>query len=77
VFGSRARGDAQKDSDRDVAVLLKSLADRWQEINRIVPLITDILYGDSAFIHAMPHQAGAYEDRTSLVGKIRREGIDL
>ena len=30
-----------------------------------------------AFIHAMPHQAGSYEDRTSLMREIRREGIDL
>jgi hypothetical protein len=28
-------------------------------------------------IHAMPHRAGSYEDRTSLMREIRREGIDL
>jgi predicted nucleotidyltransferase len=77
LFGSRARGDAQEDSDYDVAVFLKSLADRWQEVDRIVPLVTDILYEDGAFIHAMPHQAGSYEDATSLMREIRREGIDL
>ena len=77
LFGSRARGDAREDSDYDVAVFLKSLADRWQEVDRIVPLVTDILYEDGAFIHAMPHRAGSYEDRTSLMREIRREGIDL
>ena len=77
LFGSRARGDARQDSDYDVAVFLKSLADRWQEIDRIVPLVTDILYEDGAFIHAMPYRAGSYEDRTSLMREIRREGIDL
>jgi hypothetical protein len=25
----------------------------------------------------MPHRAGAYRDRTSLMREIRREGIDL
>jgi predicted nucleotidyltransferase len=66
-FGSRARGDARQDSDYDVAVFLRSLADRWQEVDRIVPLVTDILYEDGAFIHAMPHRAGSYENRTSLM----------
>lgn len=77
LFGSRARGDAREDFDYDVAVFLKDLADRWQELDRIVPLVTDILYDDGAFIHAMPYRAGSYEDRTSLMREIRREGIDL
>jgi predicted nucleotidyltransferase len=77
LFGSRARGDAREDSDYDVAVFLKGLADRWQEVDRIVPLVTDILYEDGAFIHALPHRAGSYEDRTPLMREIRREGIDL
>jgi hypothetical protein len=68
------RGD---DSDYDVAVFLEGLADRWREMDRIVPLVTDILYEDGAFIHAMPHRAGSYKDRTSLMREIRREGIDL
>jgi predicted nucleotidyltransferase len=42
LFGSRARGDAGDDSDYDVAVFLKGLADRWQEVDRIIPLVTDI-----------------------------------
>jgi predicted nucleotidyltransferase len=77
LFGSRARGDARDDSDYDVAVFLKDLADRWQEVDRIVPLVTDVLYEDGAFIHAMPHRAGSYENRTPLMREIRREGIDL
>ena len=32
LFGSRARGDTREDSDYDVAVFLKGLADRWQEV---------------------------------------------
>jgi predicted nucleotidyltransferase len=77
LFGSRARGDAREDSDYDVAVFLKGLANRWQEVDRIVPLVTEILYEEGAFIHAMPHRAGSYEGRTSLMREIRREGIDL
>lgn len=43
LHGSRARGDAQADSDYDVAVFLEGFADRWQEIDRIIPLVTAIL----------------------------------
>ena len=77
LFGSRARGESRVDSDYDVAVFLKDLTDRWQEIDRIIPLVTDILYEEGAFIHAMPHRAGSYKDRTPLMREIRREGIDL
>jgi predicted nucleotidyltransferase len=77
LFGSRARGDAHDNSDYDIAVFLRDLTDRWQELDRIVPLVTDILYEDEAFIHAMPYRAGSYEDRTPLMREIRWEGVDL
>lgn len=77
LFGSRARGDAHDDSDYDIAVFLHDLTDRWREVGRIIPVVTDILYEDEAFIHAMPYRAGSYEERTSLMREIRREGIDL
>jgi uncharacterized protein len=35
LFGSRARGDAGKDSDYDVAVFLRDIADRFSEMNRL------------------------------------------
>jgi predicted nucleotidyltransferase len=77
LFGSRARGDAHPDSDYDVAVFLKDYADRWQEIDRIIPVVTDIIDDTGAVIHAMPYPAGAYEDRTSLMREIRLEGVDF
>jgi uncharacterized protein len=77
LFGSRARGEAHKDSDYDIAVFLNDFVDRWQEVDRIVPIVTDIIEHTEAFIHALPYRAGAYRDRTPLMGEIRREGIDL
>ena len=77
LFGSRARGDANPDSDYDVALFLRGFHDRWTEMDRIVPVVTDILYDQGAFIHAMPYRAGADRERTPLMHEIRREGLDL
>ena len=77
LYGSRARGDAHDESDYDVAIFLDGFHDRWQEMDRIVPIVTDILFEDGAFIHAMPYRAGAYEDRSPLMHEIRREYLDL
>jgi uncharacterized protein len=77
LFGSRARGDAHADSDYDVAVFLHDLTDRWEELDRLADLRSDILDETEAFIDAKPYPAGAYRERTSLMQEIRREGVDL
>jgi uncharacterized protein len=77
LFGSRARGDARPDSDYDIAVFLRDFHDRWSVVDRLIPVVTDILYDDGAFIHAMPYREGAYRDLTPLMHEIRLEGLDL
>lgn len=77
LFGSRARGDAQADSDYDVAIFLRDLTNRRQEFRRLVPLVTDIVEETGAVIHPMPYRAGAWLDRTPLMHELRRDGVDL
>jgi uncharacterized protein len=77
LFGSRARGDARPDSDYDVAVFLRDLDNFGQEARRIAELETDVLYDTGAVINAIPFKAGAYQERTGLMGELRREGLDL
>jgi len=78
LFGSRARGDAQPDSDYDVAVFLRGdMLDRIAEAYRLADLSTAILEDTGELIHAMPYRAGSYNDRTPLMHEIRREGVDL
>ena len=77
LYGSRARGDHQPDSDYDVAVFLHGFVSRWEEIGRLVPVVTDILYDHEEFIHAMPYRAGAYRHETPMMQEIRADGVDL
>lgn len=77
LYGSRARGDARPDSDYDVAVFLRDMPDRAQEMNRLADIGTEILYDAGRVIHAMPYRASAYRERTPLMHEIRQDGIEL
>jgi len=78
LFGSRARGDAQPDSDYDIAVFLRDMPDRFEEMNRLADLSTGILYDTGGVIHALPYPAATYNDpRMPLMHEIRAEGLDL
>jgi uncharacterized protein len=78
LFGSRARGDAEPDSDYDVAVFLRDMPDRFAEMNRLADLSTSFLDETGEFIHAMPYRAALYNDeRMPLMHEIRADGIDL
>nr|WP_294556725.1 nucleotidyltransferase domain-containing protein [uncultured Rhodopila sp.] len=75
LFGSRARGDARE--DYDIAVFLKSLDDRWEELDRLADLRVRLLEEIGAFFDARPNLTTAYDERTPLMREIRREGLDL
>jgi predicted nucleotidyltransferase len=77
LFGSRARGEARSDSDYDVAVFLKSLPDRWAELDRLADLRVRFLDETGAFFDARPYPTTAYRDTTPLMHEIRREGLEL
>ncbi|MCI0598875.1 MAG: nucleotidyltransferase domain-containing protein [Beijerinckiaceae bacterium] len=77
LFGSRARGDAQPDSDYDVAVFLRDMPDRFAEMNRLADLSTTILDETGELIQALPYRADAYSEPTPLMHEIRTDGVDL
>jgi uncharacterized protein len=77
LFGSRARGDARPESDYDVAVFLWDMDDRFEELDRLATLSTDLIDQTGEVINAMAYRAGAYNERTPLMREIRLEGVDL
>ena len=77
LFGSRARGDAKPDSDYDIAVFLRDIPERAEEMARLAELETEILYDTGAVINSMPFPAGAYRDRTGFMSELRKDGLDL
>jgi predicted nucleotidyltransferase len=77
LFGSRARGDAQADSDYDIAIFLRDMPDRWHELDRLADLRIDFLDETGAFVVALPYLTGALADRSPLMHEIRRDGLRL
>ena len=77
LFGSRARGEAQPDSDYDVALFLKQVPDRRKERHRLADLRVDFIDDTGAFFDTKPFSIAAYADRTPLMSEIRRDGLDL
>jgi len=61
----------------NIAVYLKSMPDRWSEIDRLSPLRLAFLEQDAVFIDVMPYKAEDYDRRTGLMYAIRTEGVPL
>ncbi len=77
LYGSRARGDHQPDSDYDIAVFIKEPGSFYDESGRLAAITTDILEDTGAVISATPFAAGAHRERTGFMHELRKDGLDL
>lgn len=77
LFGSRARGDARPDLDYDVAVFLRDYHGLWDEAGPLADATTALLYDTGAVVTPIPFPTDACQQRSALMGEIRREGIDM
>jgi uncharacterized protein len=77
LFGSRARGDADDDSDYDIAVFIKDPDALSVELHQLAAISTDLLVDTGSIISAKPFIAGAYREQTGFMHDLRRDGIDL
>ena len=78
LFGSRARGDAQADSDNDVAVLLSGgLADDRTIRRRVYDMASDHHF-DGTIIQAVPLNTEELKSvQTELATRILAEGVAI
>ena len=78
LFGSRARGDAEPDSDIDVLIVLSEPLDDWAETQRTTKVTSKVSIKfdtDIARIFATPED---YAEKTlPFYEAIRREGVSV
>jgi predicted nucleotidyltransferase len=75
LYGSRARGDAQEDSDIDTLVVLYPLGDFWAELSRIGEVANRISLEYDVVISAIPVNSDEFHNpKTPLLLATRQEG---
>ena len=83
LFGSRARGDHQADSDADVAVVLRGeIGNRWRVKQQVIEITYPILVDTGLYIQPWPIGQAELDapDRSSnpnLIKNILRDGISV
>jgi uncharacterized protein len=78
LYGSYARGQAGKDSDLDVAVVLKGRVNPGKEIDRMLDVLVDLNLKYQILVSAYPVSEQDFLSRPSpLLINIRSEGMAL
>jgi uncharacterized protein len=76
LFGSRARGDAEPDSDIDVLVVLKGNVKPSVEIRRVGPITAALSLENDVVISCVFISEERYlSEQSPLMINIRREGV--
>jgi type III restriction enzyme len=75
LYGSRARGDAEWDSDVDVLVVLDRFDDFWAEFDRINDVACDLFLKHGVLLSAVPTDLDEFSHSTKpLFVNARRDG---
>jgi predicted nucleotidyltransferase len=75
LFGSRARGDADPDSDMDLIVVLDPMEDRWAEHDRMDELLWRETLETGIVLSAIPLSVKEFDEpKTMAIRSARMEG---
>ncbi len=78
LFGSRARGDAEPDSDIDVLVVLNGVVQAGEEIGRTGEIVADVSLEHDVVISCVFMDRHRYEHKNGpLLRNIRKEGVPV
>ena len=82
LYGSRARGDAGRESDADVALILTDQGDDWQTLWMLGGLAFDVFLETGILVQPVTISSGDWADperspRPSFLRNVAREGILL
>ncbi len=79
LFGSKARGDARKDSDIDVLIIISS--DDWRKSDIVHSIVIDILLEDEILISpktiSNKHYNYLCNIKAPFIKNVIREGIQI
>lgn len=78
LFGSRARGDSDIDSDIDVLVVLHGSVDAGEEIARTSVIVSDLCLENDVVISCVFMNNDRFEHKNGpLLRNIRKEGVPV
>lgn len=78
LFGSYARGDADEDSDIDVAIVLDGLVDSWSERKKSNTILSDLSLRENCLLSSVFLSREEFETTPFAVHRsIVREGVAI
>lgn len=78
LYGSFARGQADNDSDIDLAVVLQGNVDPMDEIDRMIDLITEINLEHNVLLSVYPVSLDNFNsNKTPILMNIHKEGLTV
>lgn len=78
LFGSKARKESNKDSDIDLAVVLKGIISQGKEIDRMIDIITDYNLNYNVLFSVYPVSEENFHNlKSPLLLNIRKEGVKI